>query len=105
MSHSSHGLTGPVEVQDFEIEHYRHGNNGIVLKYNKDRDHRGEIVWFIEGRELGVDRTTGMDDVRLRAGAVLSLLVETHNKALEAGYHQGVRRTQRSMREAIGISK
>jgi hypothetical protein len=79
-------------------------NNGIVLRYDPHRDHRnGEVLFFLDGLDLGLATTDGPEIALPRAEPIFRALLETHNKALTWGQEMGRAHAQQEMQAALGL--
>jgi hypothetical protein len=101
MTHVHEFPARPVNWSDFETERYDN-NNGIVLRYNPHRDHRGEVVVFLDGAHLGFKPSDQGPEVLDRATPIFSAIINAHNRAFAAGWKGGVRDIRQQVGAALG---
>lgn len=80
----------------------RYSNNGIVLMWKKPNGF-DEVLFFIDGEDVGVTKDDLSDLPAQRATPILRALLETHNAVVGPAYQKGYEAAKTEIRKALGV--
>jgi len=102
MSHNGMQVPHHIEWEDCRMQRYD-TNNGIVLFYDPHRDHRSNVIFYIDGADLGFGKADHGPEVLERAEPLFKIMVNAHNRAMRMGIKTGHAERVQMLKEALDI--
>lgn len=96
MTHSHLSSPKVIAWDDCEMDFYT-SNRCTVLK------HRGDVLFLISPEQLRLSKTESADTAMTLAEPIFAMLLDVHNRAVEAGHIEGLKAAQQTMRRALGL--
>jgi hypothetical protein len=75
-------------------------NNGIVLK-QRINDWREEVLFFIQGEDVGITKADSDKDALTRAEPILRTMLHIHNRAAEWAWTEGRKEAKADVRRVL----
>lgn len=99
MTHASILTPEHIDWTECYIERFS-GNNGIVLQHKRNPNF-SEVLFFIQGEDIGIMPEDADDRAISRATPLLRVMLDIHNRAVRAAWKRGRREAKADVRAVL----